>query len=225
MSRSTDRKAISDSLTCHFIRINYGGCMPKENQCILCDKLFVPSKWHPDQKACSEKCRNVARGRISRGFTPKKLKINCAVCENEFLQKHLNNSKYCSPSCKKLGVFRQYKGLPIKGPRKHVHGTGHITSNGYRIISKNHPNAKCRSPNSGKGQIMEHVWIMSNHIGRPLEKHENVHHKNGIRDDNRIENLELWSRSQPPGQRVEEKIVWCKEFLDEYGFDVIKRVE
>lgn len=69
----------------------------------------------------------------------------------------------------------------------------------------------------GKREVRQHRWAMEQHLGRKLLLHENIHHKNGVRDDNRLENLELWSTSQPPGQRVDDKLEWCKWFIKEYS--------
>lgn len=87
-----------------------------------------------------------------------------------------------------------------------------MTAGGYvRIfVGVDYPGA------TKSGHIFEHRKVMQDVLGRPLTEDENVHHKNGQRHDNRPENLELWSRSQPHGQRVEDKIRWAREFLALY---------
>lgn len=97
------------------------------------------------------------------------------------------------------------------GDHHNWNGGRQSTRRGYsRVFNPDHPNAM------SNGYVLEHVMVMSEHVGRPLLKGETVHHKNGVRDDNRIENLELWSKSHPPGQRVTDKVAWAKEILSTY---------
>lgn len=85
-----------------------------------------------------------------------------------------------------------------------------VDANGYVRISGTSATRKGRD-------VLEHRSVMEQLIGRPLRPEESVHHRNGVRDDNRPENLELWSKSHPAGQRVEDKVTWAREILALYG--------
>lgn len=92
----------------------------------------------------------------------------------------------------------------------HWRGKGCITKFGYRIMRMpDHPNA------GSQGYIFEHVAVMSEMLGRPLIDGENVHHRNGIRHDNRPDNLELWKVMQPSGQRIDDLIDYIARFHTE----------
>lgn len=106
--------------------------------------------------------------------------------------------------------YRRY--LYHGGERRVISSTnGTLKKDGYKVLSK-----KGHIFANQSGRILEHTFVMANYLGRKLLRGEFVHHKNGVRADNRIENLELWSTMQPSGQRVEDKIKWCTEFLKIY---------
>lgn len=136
-------------------------------------------------------------------FNPK-VKPDCAIenCERTsyskgFCKAHYERSK--SETSKK----------PLSSPIREGGNEWYKNKNGYLQKSILLENGKWKT-------ILQHRTVMEDNLGRSLLPGENVHHINGQRDDNRIENLELWSTSQPYGQRVADKVAWAIEMLKLY---------
>lgn len=145
----------------------------------------------------------LSRDRIRRIFPePPKVKtgpyldINCFNCGLLFTPQN-DRVGFCSPECrnehnKKKAAKPLYAHPQKSRPRKSV-GTRTKTKQGYIIVTGN----------DGKS-TPEHRAVMEKRLGRPLRKGESVHHKNGIRDDNSEENLELWLGGIRSGQRASD---------------------
>ena len=141
-----------------------------------------------------------------RSFKPSSGHPECPACRSKDLcgcgrvkQKH---SRGCEECCRRDGELNGN----WKGGRARHHA-------GYVMIRvPDHPRvAGSRAP-----YVFEHILVMEEMLGRHLESDETVHHRNGVRDDNRPQNLELWVRPQPSGIRVEDAIAWAWDILERY---------
>lgn len=157
---------------------------------------------------CHGHYRNLYLGSTAKPYEPR---ADYPTCTFEGCDLPHKSKGLCAPHYR-----QQLRGKPLRPVRRSQREPG-MTKQGYRVLwIPSHPNAR-----SG-GLIFEHTVVMSDMIGRPLVKGENVHHKNGVRDDNRPENLELWNTTQPSGQRVEDKVAHALSILALYAPDQLR---
>ncbi len=99
------------------------------------------------------------------------------------------------------------------GPESHRWKGGTIIHRGYIYrYAPDHP-ATLASPPL---YVREHRLVMEHSLGRYLREDEIVHHKNGVKNDNRPENLELWVKAHPKGQRATDLLDFAYEIIGRY---------
>lgn len=144
-------------------------------KCKNCNKeIRLNPKSAIRRKTCSLQCKKEIQ-------IKKRIKI-CLYCRNKFKADGQYNKKrkFCSPQCAGL-AYKGNKSPKWKGGRI-IEGKGYVSV----TIPLNHP-LKLK----GKRYIAEHRLIMEKHTGRFLKSSEFVHHLNGDKKDNRVENLAL----------------------------------
>lgn len=167
--------------------------------CLTCSKALTQRQIRMSGKYCSLECR-VIPGRPQRG----KIDYVCRWCGEAFQDRRHGQRLgriYCSNRCKNLA--RPSKNMGEPGNRWFLDNRS-----GYVI---HHTDGK---------REFQHRLVMEKILGRKLTKHETVHHKNGIRHDNRPENLELWATDHGRGQRAKDQDIWSG-MIPAYQFNAV----
>jgi endogenous inhibitor of DNA gyrase (YacG/DUF329 family) len=154
-----------------------------ERDCLTCGTTFRPPNRRENRLFCSVPCRATWQAR-------NQVALVCERCGREFVlppsDLKVHRGRFCSTECAGLGAVkrgfqgREHNGKPVL-----------LNSDGYLYVwEPDHSNAYAN------GWVLEHRYVMSRVLGRPLRRDEEVNHINRIKTDNRPENLEPLSPSE-----------------------------
>jgi endogenous inhibitor of DNA gyrase (YacG/DUF329 family) len=155
--------------------------------CQTCGTTFKPRDNSKSGRFCSRTCADQAQRKV-------KVAQPCEMCGAMFTPDRPSRvARFCSKKCsaRSTGLTRRKPG-------------GLIDPKGYVLVrAPEHPMA------SREGYVMEHRLVMAEVLGRMLTTDEVVHHRNGVKADNRVENLEVMPKRQhdrrpkPPKKPIE----------------------
>ena len=189
-----------------------------EKTCEVCSTPFRSS--FQRTRFCSDACRGPRMAKEKRAREKARREANppvpivreCSECGTAFTNlERGGKGRTCSPKCGQARHNRRRnerhalnRPLELFSPDT-VYTGRFINKNGYAVLTTR-----------TSAQRLEHRVVMERHLGRLLETHEHVHHLNGVRTDNRLANLELWSRWHPSGQRISDLVEHAKAVLAKY---------
>ena len=170
----------------------------ERRNCSVCGESFKPKR--VGGETCSRECAAQAQRRGT---------WKCTVCQSDYSSKHY--TKTCSRAC--AGILRRKTGestclrcgvtIPFQqGGRQKSYCSQ--ACRGTKVGARRKNMGGYTEIKTEAGWRLEHRVVMEQSLGRALDANENVHHINGDRADNRIENLELWKKKQPQGIRSKD---------------------
>jgi len=146
--------------------------------------------------------------------------VYCKTCHSIKAKEWRRNnpSKWECLKERNFAKWRLKIGKPLEEVgRKKRSGQGYISKWGYLSFKKiGHPCA------DKHGRVQASHLVVYENTGRIITKGQTVHHINGDTLDNRFENLEVWDSFHPSGQREQDKIKWCIEYLGDRGYRIEK---